>query len=112
MAIDEAERTEQQGDGADPHGVCLCVTYLRATERAALAGARWLGRDDQESAEESAYSGMHAALETLPMSGRVVLGDGELPRDDRRRRRRPPTSRSTRSRAAASSRAAGTARSR
>jgi fructose-1,6-bisphosphatase II len=79
MAIDEAERTEAQGEGADPHGVCLCVTYLRATERAALAGARWLGRADQESAEESAYSGMHGALETLPISGRVVLGDGELP---------------------------------
>src|SRR4051812_2129630 len=79
MAIDEAERTDQEGEGADTHGVCLCVTYLWATERAALAGARWLGRDDQVSAEESAYSGMHAALEGLAISGRVVVGDGELP---------------------------------
>jgi fructose-1,6-bisphosphatase II len=59
--------------------VCLCETYLRATERAALAGARWLGRADQESAEESAQSGMYAALETFPISGRVVLGLGEEP---------------------------------
>ncbi len=57
--------------------VCLCETYLRATERAALAGARWLGRADQESAEESAYSGMLAALDTFPISGRVVVGMGE-----------------------------------
>ena len=50
----EAERTD----------LCLCVTYLRATERAALAGARWLGRADQDSAEEAAFSGMRAAPRT------------------------------------------------
>jgi fructose-1,6-bisphosphatase II len=54
--------------------LCLCVTYLRATERAALAGARWLGRADQEGAEEAATSGMRSALGQLPMSGRVVVG--------------------------------------
>jgi fructose-1,6-bisphosphatase II len=54
--------------------LCLCVTYLRATERAALAGARWLGRADQESAEEAATSGMRGALGQLPMNGRVVVG--------------------------------------
>jgi fructose-1,6-bisphosphatase II len=51
------------------------------TERAALAGARWLGRDDQESAEESASSGMLAELAVLPINGRVVMGvasDGSL----------------------------------
>src|SRR4029453_12417979 len=40
--------------------LCLCVTYLRATERAALAGARWLGRADHESAAEAAVSGMRS----------------------------------------------------
>jgi fructose-1,6-bisphosphatase II len=54
--------------------LCLCVTYLRATERAALAGARWLGRADQESAEEAACSGMRGALRQLPMNGRVLVG--------------------------------------
>jgi fructose-1,6-bisphosphatase II len=54
--------------------LCLCVTYLRATERAALAGARWLGRADQESAEEAAFSGMRGALRELPINGHVVLG--------------------------------------
>jgi fructose-1,6-bisphosphatase II len=56
---------------------CLCVTYLRATERAALAGARWLGRADQDSAEEAAFSGMRGALDQLPMHGRVVVGAGD-----------------------------------
>jgi fructose-1,6-bisphosphatase II len=57
--------------------LCLCVTYLRATERAALAGARWLGRADQESAEEAAYSGMREALGQLALTGRVLVGAGE-----------------------------------
>src|SRR4051794_28661893 len=56
---------------------CMCESYLRATERAALAGARWLGRADQESAEEAAFSGMEAALEQLPISGTVVIGAGD-----------------------------------
>jgi len=53
---------------------CLCQTYLRATERAALAAARWLGRADQTAAEEAAANEMAAMLELLPIHGRVVLG--------------------------------------
>ena len=53
---------------------CLCQTYLRATERAAFAAARWLGRADQAAAEEAAASEMAAMLELLPIHGRVVLG--------------------------------------
>ena len=34
----------------------MCETFARVTERAALAGARWLGRGDQEAAEEAAFS--------------------------------------------------------
>jgi fructose-1,6-bisphosphatase II len=68
----QPEQAETQ-DGARP---CLCVTYLRATERAALAGARWLGRADQTGAEEASFSGMKAALDLLPITGRVVIGAG------------------------------------
>jgi fructose-1,6-bisphosphatase II len=60
---------------------CLCEAYARATERAALAAARWLGRDDQVAAEDAAASGMGAALDALPLSGRIAMGpetDGEL----------------------------------
>jgi fructose-1,6-bisphosphatase II len=58
--------------------LCLCETYVRATERAALAGARWLGRADQESAEEASVSGMRSALDELPMTGRVLIGAGGI----------------------------------
>jgi fructose-1,6-bisphosphatase II len=53
---------------------CLCQSYLRATEHAALRAARWLGRADQEGAEESAADGMRQTLAILPVTGRVVIG--------------------------------------
>ncbi|MCW2978045.1 MAG: Fructose,6-bisphosphatase [Actinomycetia bacterium] len=53
---------------------CQCQSYLRATERAALAAARWLGRADQEAAEEAAAAGMRATLDMLPIRGTVIFG--------------------------------------
>jgi fructose-1,6-bisphosphatase II len=53
---------------------CMCTRYARATEWAALAGARWLGRADEEAAEEAAANGMKAALEQMPVDGRIVIG--------------------------------------
>jgi fructose-1,6-bisphosphatase II len=90
MATEEAETRAgarlQSGSGSvsadeaeegQPRSLCMCEAYVRATERAALAGARWLGRADQEAAEEAALSGMKAALSELPISGRVVIGAGD-----------------------------------
>jgi fructose-1,6-bisphosphatase II len=54
--------------------VCLCQSYLRATEHAALKAARWLGRADQEGAEDAAAEGMRQTLDILPIRGRVVVG--------------------------------------
>src|SRR5215210_1264363 len=53
---------------------CLCESYARTTERAALAGARWLGRADELAAQEAAASGMRDELELLPIDGRIVIG--------------------------------------
>ena len=59
---------------------CRCALFARATEWAALAGARWLGRDDQDAAEEAAEVAMLAGLSELPISGTVVIGpdDGDV----------------------------------
>jgi fructose-1,6-bisphosphatase II len=56
---------------------CLCESYARVTERAALASARWLGRADEAGAEEAACSGMQEALEQLPIDGNIVIGAAE-----------------------------------
>jgi fructose-1,6-bisphosphatase II len=53
---------------------CLCAQYAKATEWAALAGARWLGRADEEAAEEAATAGMKAALDEMQIDGSVVIG--------------------------------------
>ncbi len=59
---------------------CLCALFARATEWAALGGARWLGRDDQDAAEEAAEVAMLAGLAQLPITGNVVIGpdDGDV----------------------------------
>jgi fructose-1,6-bisphosphatase II len=56
---------------------CICESYGRVTERAALAGARWLGRADEDAAVEAASTGMRGALEQLPIDGRIVIGASE-----------------------------------
>ena len=68
---------ETQTEGAGHEGrFCLCESYARVTERAALAGARWLGRADQQAAEDDAATAMRLAIEQLPIDGRVVIGAG------------------------------------
>jgi fructose-1,6-bisphosphatase II len=69
-----AEHHEQAPAAERPPGQCLCESYARVTERAAMAGGRWLGRADREGAENAATSGMKAALDELPIAGRVVIG--------------------------------------
>jgi fructose-1,6-bisphosphatase II len=68
---------EARTEGAGHEGrFCLCESYARVTERAALAGARWLGRADQQAAEDDAATAMRLALEQLPIDGHVVIGAG------------------------------------
>ncbi|HEY7197940.1 MAG TPA: class II fructose-bisphosphatase [Gaiellaceae bacterium] len=60
---------------------CPCELFSAATERAALASGRWLGRGDVRAAEEAAVTGMHEALESLAIEGRIVVGaddDGDV----------------------------------
>jgi fructose-1,6-bisphosphatase II len=70
-----APETRETWTGRGVH--CLCEGYARATERAALAGARWLGRADRDAAESDAASAMRTGLDELPIQGRVVIGMGE-----------------------------------
>ena len=53
---------------------CLCESYARVTESAALAAARWLGSGDEEAAEGAAAGAMRRQLEDMPIRGRVVIG--------------------------------------
>jgi fructose-1,6-bisphosphatase II len=50
---------------------------VRATEAAALRAARWMGRGDRESADQSAVDAMRFVLDSIEMDGIVVIGEGE-----------------------------------
>ena len=54
---------------------CRCENYAAATERAAMAAGRWLGRGDVRGAEEAAAAAMRAALDRLPIEGRIMVGN-------------------------------------
>jgi len=58
----------------EQHYGCPCALFARATEWAALSGARWLGRDDQDAAEDAAEGAMLAGLAGLPIDGSIVIG--------------------------------------
>ena len=73
----QVENEQQQRHDADTRSQCLCETFARVTERSALAGARWLGRADQEAAEDAAFSGARLALERMPIEGHIVIGAPE-----------------------------------
>jgi fructose-1,6-bisphosphatase II len=72
--VTQTESEPSSEHAPDVQTPCQCQSYLRATEHAALRAARWLGRADQEAAEEAAADGMRWSLDTLAISGRVVFG--------------------------------------
>ncbi len=55
----------------------LAMELVRVTEAAALAAARWVGRGDKEGADGAAVDAMRIVLETVPMDGIVIIGEGE-----------------------------------
>ncbi len=55
----------------------LALELVRVTEAAALAAARWVGRGDKEAADGAAVDAMRLLMDTVPMDGVVVIGEGE-----------------------------------
>ncbi|MFD2637330.1 class II fructose-bisphosphatase [Piscibacillus salipiscarius] len=55
----------------------LSMEVVRVTEAAALASARWMGRGEKEEADNAATEAMRHVFDTIPMDGRVVIGEGE-----------------------------------
>jgi fructose-1,6-bisphosphatase II len=55
----------------------LALELVRVTEAAAMAASRWMGRGDKEGADGAAVDAMRVVLQTVPMDGVVVIGEGE-----------------------------------
>src|SRR3954452_17681467 len=62
---------------AQPLDRNLALELVRATEAAALAAARWLGRGDKNAVDGAAVDAMRLVLQTVDMDGVVVIGEGE-----------------------------------
>ena len=55
----------------------LALELVRVTEAGALAAGRWIGRGEKEEADGAAVDAMRMMLDTVPMDGVVVIGEGE-----------------------------------
>lgn len=55
----------------------LALEFVRITEAAALASARWMGRGDEKAADAAAVDAMRKAFDSVRIDGTVVIGEGE-----------------------------------
>jgi len=55
----------------------FALEFVRVTEAAALASARWMGRGDEKAADHAAVEAMRGTLNSIEFEGRVVIGEGE-----------------------------------
>jgi len=55
----------------------LSREFLRVAEEAAIAASRTMGQGDRKYADQCAVEAMRHTMDTLPMRGTVVIGEGE-----------------------------------
>ncbi|MDN5716759.1 MAG: class II fructose-bisphosphatase [Janibacter sp.] len=55
----------------------LAMELVRVTEAAALAGGRWVGRGDKNTADGAAVDAMRSMISSVRMNGTVIIGEGE-----------------------------------
>jgi len=54
----------------------LAMEAVRVTEAAALSASRFLGRGDEQAADQAAVTAMHTALKVLEVNGTIRVGEG------------------------------------
>src|SRR5213082_4233423 len=55
----------------------LASRFLRVVEVAAIASARTMGRGDREVSDKVATESMRSTMDSIPMHGTIVIGEGE-----------------------------------
>ncbi len=58
----------------------LSLEFLRVVEHAAIACAQTMGQGDRHKSDQVAVEAMRACMDTVPIDGTIVIGEGE--RDD------------------------------
>jgi fructose-1,6-bisphosphatase II len=54
----------------------LALEFVRVTEAAAIASARWIGKGDKISADRAAVDAMRTRFNHIDFRGTVVIGEG------------------------------------
>jgi fructose-1,6-bisphosphatase class II len=55
----------------------LSLEFLRVVEQAAIASATTMGQGDRHRSDEAAVGAMRKELDTVPIAGTIVIGEGE-----------------------------------
>src|SRR6202007_2242070 len=55
----------------------LALEFLRVVKKAAIASARTMGQGDRPYADQVATEAMRQTMDTIPMRGNIVIGEGE-----------------------------------
>ncbi|TGD29373.1 fructose-bisphosphatase class II, partial [Salmonella enterica subsp. enterica serovar Poona] len=56
----------------------LAIEFSRVTEAAALAGYKWLGRGDKNTADGAAVNAMRIMLNQVNIDGHIVIAGGAI----------------------------------
>ena len=55
----------------------LSLEFLRVVEQAAIAAGHTMGQGDRHKSDEAAVTAMRRTLDTVPIDGTIVIGEGE-----------------------------------
>ena len=55
----------------------LSLEFLRVVERAGIACAYTMGQGDRHGSDQVAVESMRRTLDTVPIDGTIVIGEGE-----------------------------------
>ena len=76
MATETRPEAKVKGFGVNMESD-LALEFLRVVEKAAIASARTMGQGDRPLADQVATEAMRQTMDTVPMRGNIVIGEGE-----------------------------------
>ncbi|HLJ87304.1 MAG TPA: class II fructose-bisphosphatase [Candidatus Angelobacter sp.] len=77
MAIEAKEKPAVEKKAAANLEFELALEFVRVVEDAAIASAQTMGEGDRHKADKVATEAMRSTMETVPMRGTIVIGEGE-----------------------------------
>src|SRR5688572_22977311 len=73
-AMTNARKRTHQGPAMESD---LSLEFLRVVEQAAIACAHTMGQGDRHGSDQAAVEAMRRELDTVPIDGTIVIGEGE-----------------------------------